>query len=44
MNNGEKLCPLKDDRDRLIGKIISSDGVVLSLPHQITLKVKKNYA
>jgi hypothetical protein len=25
---GEKFCPLKDDRDVLIGKIMASDGVV----------------
>jgi multimeric flavodoxin WrbA len=32
-NQGEEFCPLKDDRDVLIGKIISSDGVVFASPN-----------
>jgi multimeric flavodoxin WrbA len=30
---GEECCPLKDDRDVLIEKIITSDGVVLASPN-----------
>jgi multimeric flavodoxin WrbA len=30
---GEEFCPLKDDRDELIGKIMASDGVVLASPN-----------
>lgn len=30
---GEELCPLKDDRDLLIGRMMSSDGVVLASPN-----------
>jgi len=30
---GEELCPLKDDRDLLIGKITASDGVVFASPN-----------
>ena len=30
---GEQLCPLKDDRDMLIEKIIASDGVVFATPN-----------
>jgi multimeric flavodoxin WrbA len=30
---GEENCPLKDDRDVLIGKIMASDGVVLASPN-----------
>jgi len=30
---GEEFCPLKDDRDRLIGKMLSSDGVVFATPN-----------
>ena len=29
---GEKACPLKDDRDALIEKMVASDGVVLASP------------
>ena len=30
---GEEYCPLKDDRDRVIQKIESSDGVILASPN-----------
>jgi multimeric flavodoxin WrbA len=30
---GEEYCPLKDDRDALIGKMIASDGVVFATPN-----------
>jgi multimeric flavodoxin WrbA len=30
---GEESCPLKDDRDMLIGKLMASDGVVLATPN-----------
>jgi multimeric flavodoxin WrbA len=30
---GEETCPMKDDRDVLIGKIMASDGVVLASPN-----------
>jgi len=30
---GEEFCPLKDDRDMLIEKIMASDGVVLASPN-----------
>jgi multimeric flavodoxin WrbA len=30
---GEELCPLKDDRDVLIEKILASDGVVFASPN-----------
>ena len=30
---GEESCPLKDDRDKLIDKIINSDGVVFATPN-----------
>jgi multimeric flavodoxin WrbA len=30
---GEEFCPLKDDRDLLIDKIMSSDGVVFASPN-----------
>ena len=33
LNNGEELCPLKDDRDKLIEKITGSDGVVFASPN-----------
>jgi len=29
---GEEACPLKDDRDKLIEKLLSSDGVVFASP------------
>jgi multimeric flavodoxin WrbA len=30
---GEEFCPLKDDRDALIGKMTASDGVVFATPN-----------
>jgi multimeric flavodoxin WrbA len=33
IDKGEELCPLKDDRDVLIEKILSSDGVIFSSPN-----------
>jgi len=30
---GEEFCPLKDDRDKLIGKMINSDGVIFASPN-----------
>lgn len=30
---GEEFCPLKDDRDLLIGKIMAADGVVFATPN-----------
>jgi multimeric flavodoxin WrbA len=33
LNKGEELCPLKDDRDMLIEKIINSDGVIFATPN-----------
>ena len=33
MDKGEELCPLKDDRDLLIEKIMNSDGVIFSSPN-----------
>src|SRR5512141_422844 len=32
-NKGEEHCPLKDDRDVLIEKLMSSDGVVFACPN-----------
>jgi multimeric flavodoxin WrbA len=32
-DRGEENCPLKDDRDVLIGKIMASDGIVLASPN-----------
>jgi multimeric flavodoxin WrbA len=32
-DNGEENCPLKDDRDILIRKIVDSDGVVFASPN-----------
>jgi multimeric flavodoxin WrbA len=32
-NRGEERCPLKDDRDVLIGKMMASDGVVFASPN-----------
>jgi multimeric flavodoxin WrbA len=29
---GEEFCPLKDERDLLIEKMMSSDGVVFACP------------
>jgi multimeric flavodoxin WrbA len=33
LDRGEELCPLKDDRDKLIKKIIDSDGIVFASPN-----------
>jgi multimeric flavodoxin WrbA len=33
LDKGEELCPIKDDRDRLIEKIVDSDGVVFASPN-----------
>jgi multimeric flavodoxin WrbA len=33
MDKGEELCPLKDDRDKLIDKMINSDGVIFASPN-----------
>ena len=33
IDKGEELCPLKDDRDLLIEKIMNSDGVIFSSPN-----------
>ena len=33
LDKGEELCPLKDDRDILMEKIIQSDGVVFATPN-----------
>jgi multimeric flavodoxin WrbA len=33
LDKGEELCPLKDDRDLLIEKILNSDGVIFSSPN-----------
>ncbi len=32
-NRGEERCPLEDDRDVLIGKMMASDGVVFASPN-----------
>src|SRR5512138_1132244 len=32
-SRGEERCPLKDDRDALIAKVMASDGVVLATPN-----------
>jgi len=32
-SRGESHCPLKDDRDLLVGKMMASDGVVLATPN-----------
>jgi multimeric flavodoxin WrbA len=33
ISRGEELCPLKDDRDALIEKMMASDGVVFASPN-----------
>ncbi|MBN1496313.1 MAG: flavodoxin family protein [Spirochaetes bacterium] len=33
LDKGEEFCPLKDDRDLLIDKIINSDGVLFATPN-----------
>ena len=45
LTKGEEFCPLKDDRDIIIKKIESSDGVILASPNH-TMNVNwrmKNY-
>lgn len=32
-SRGEEFCPVKDDRDALIGKLAASDGIVLATPN-----------
>jgi len=32
-DNGEELCPLKDDRDKLIEKMKYSDGILFAAPN-----------
>ena len=32
-DKGEEFCPLKDDRDKLIEKIMNSDGVIFASPN-----------
>ena len=32
-DRGEETCPMKDDRDALIAKIMASDGIVLASPN-----------
>lgn len=31
-DRGEEFCPLKDDRDKLIEKMINSDGIIFASP------------
>jgi multimeric flavodoxin WrbA len=33
LNKGEELCPLKDDRDKLIEKMNASDGIIFASPN-----------
>jgi multimeric flavodoxin WrbA len=33
MDKGEEFCPLKDDRDKLIDKMLISDGVIFASPN-----------
>lgn len=33
LDKGEELCPLKDDRDKLLAKIAESDGIVFASPN-----------
>jgi len=33
LSHGEEACPLKDDRDVVIGKMMASDGVVFASPN-----------
>lgn len=35
ISNGENSCPIKDDRDYIINKIESSDGVILASPNYV---------
>ncbi|MBD3194987.1 MAG: NADPH-dependent FMN reductase [Candidatus Lokiarchaeota archaeon] len=42
-NNGEEYCPLKDDRDLLLEKMESADGVILASPNyafQVSARMK----
>ena len=42
-SKGEEFCPLKDDRDLLIGKMTTSDGVVFATPnysYQVSASMK----
>jgi multimeric flavodoxin WrbA len=44
LDRGEELCPFKDDRDMLIGKMLNSDGVVFASPNysfQVSAIMKK---
>lgn len=44
LDRGEELCPFKDDRDLLIGKMLTSDGVVFASPNysfQVSAVMKK---
>ncbi len=43
LDRGEELCPLKDDRDKLIEKMDNSDGVIFASPNysfQVSGKMK----
>lgn len=43
LDKGEELCPLKDDRDKLIEKMMGSDGVVFASPNysfQVSAQMK----
>jgi multimeric flavodoxin WrbA len=43
-NKGEEFCPLKDDRDTLIGKMMESEGVVFASPnysYQVSATMKQ---
>lgn len=33
LDKGEELCPLEDDRDKIIEKMINSDGIVFASPN-----------
>jgi multimeric flavodoxin WrbA len=32
LKKGQELCPLKDDRDKIIAKMLAADGIILSSP------------
>jgi multimeric flavodoxin WrbA len=32
-NKGEEFCPMKDDRDKLFGKMYNSDGIIFASPN-----------
>jgi multimeric flavodoxin WrbA len=43
LDKGEELCPLKDDRDKLLEKIDQSDGVIFATPNysfQVSAQLK----